>query len=146
MTGQRTRGRLRILLGAAAAISMALISIGSATGVAATSGAVAEQAKAKHYKGTRAFVVDKESGAVRLPTQQEVDEVVANLTAFGQRPAETLAPAPQSNGSLIVDLDGSFGGVMLARPNGDGTWETKCVFTLEEGAEFLGLVEDESIR
>jgi len=35
---------------------------------------------------------------------------------------------------------------MLARPNADGTWETKCVFTLEEGAEFLGLVEDDSIR
>jgi hypothetical protein len=45
-----------------------------------------------------------------------------------------------------MDLDGGFNGVVLARPNGDGTWETKCVFTLEEGAEFLGIVEDDSAR
>jgi hypothetical protein len=51
-----------------------------------------------------------------------------------------------ANGATVIDLDGGFGGVLLGRPNGDGTWETKCVFTLEEGAEFLGLVEDESIR
>ena len=27
----------------------------------------------------------------------------------------------------------------------DGTWETRCVFTVEEGAEFLGLVEDSPV-
>jgi hypothetical protein len=31
--------------------------------------------------------------------------------------------------------------VMLARPNADGTWETRCVFTMDEGLRFLGLVE-----
>jgi hypothetical protein len=143
MVGHRPRKRLRIVLGAAAALSMAIISM---TGIAASGDAVAEQAKARHYKGTKAFVVDKETGAVRMPTQQEVDEVVANLSALGQRPTEDLPQAPQSNGGTIIDLQGSFGGVMLARPNGDGTWETKCVFTVEEGADFLGLVEDESIR
>jgi hypothetical protein len=40
-----------------------------------------------------------------------------------------------------VDLGGGFGGVMLARPAADGSWETLCVFTFEEGAAFLGLVE-----
>jgi hypothetical protein len=29
---------------------------------------------------------------------------------------------------------------MLARPRADGSIETRCVFTFEEGAEFLGLV------
>ncbi len=80
------------------------------------------------------------------PTQQEVDEVVANLTALGQRPAESLSQSTQAGGAVTVDLDGGFAGVLLARPNGDGTWETKCVFTLEEGAEFLGIVEDDSAR
>ena len=45
---------------------------------------------------------------------------------------------------MTVDLDGGFGGILLARPNDDGTWETRCVFTLEEGAEFLGLVVDDA--
>jgi hypothetical protein len=139
------RKRLGILLGAAVAVSVVIISPGSAR-VAASSGDAAEQARARHYKGTRPFVVDKETGAVRMPTQQEVDEVVANLSALGQRPSGNLQQRPQSNGAIVIDLDGGFGGVLLARPNGDGTWETKCVFTVEEGAEFLGLVEDESIR
>ena len=79
-----------------------------------------------------------------MPTQQEVDEVVANLAALGQRPAESLQQSVQASGAVVVDLDGGFNGVLLARPTGDGTFETKCVFTLEEGAEFLGIVEDAS--
>jgi hypothetical protein len=145
MSMQTLRKRMRVLLGAAAAVSIATIALAGSIGAAAPND-VADQATAKHYKGTRAFVVDKANGAMRMPTQQEVDEVVANLSALGQRPAETLQQTPQSNGAVAVDLDGGFGGILLARPNEDGTWETKCVFTLEEGAEFLGLVEDTTIR
>ena len=104
------------------------------------------QAKAKRYKGTRAFVVDKQSGQVRMPTQQEVDEVISNLSTLGQRPEGSLQQATQANGAVSVDLDGGFGGIVLARPNEDGTWETRCVFTLEEGAAFLGIVEDDSVK
>ena len=43
-----------------------------------------------------------------------------------------------------MSLDGSLQGVILARPNADGSYETKCVFTFEEGAEFLGLVADDA--
>ena len=81
-----------------------------------------------------------------MPTQQEVDEVVANL-----RPSDSVPPrrcssrrsraAPSTSTSTV-----GFGGVLLARPNDDGTWETKCVFTLEEGAEFLGIVVDDAAR
>ena len=104
------------------------------------------QVKEKRYKATRAFVVDKATGTVRMPTQQEVDEVVATLTALGQRPAEDLSQATQANGALTLDLGGGYNGIFLARPRAGGGWETKCVFTIEEGAEFLGLVEDESSR
>lgn len=145
MKKQGTRRSVKTLLGAAAAVAIAIISLAGSTPAAATNDA-ADQAKAKHYKATRAYVIDKETGAVRMPTQQEVDDVVGNLSALGQRPAENLQQTPQSNGAVAVDLDGGFGGVLLARPNADGTWETKCVFTLEEGAEFLGLVEDTTIR
>lgn len=143
---RRTGTRLRILRGAAAAVSILIVSLAGVTPLAAHPAAAADQGKGKRYKATRAFVVDKQTGDVRLPTQQEVDEVVANLSALGQRPAESLQQSPQANGAVGLNLDGGFGGVLLAQPNGDGTWQTKCVFTLEEGTEFLGIVEDDSSR
>lgn len=142
----RAGTRLGILLGAVSAVSIVILSLAGGTPLAAATQSAPGQAKEKHYKATRAFVVDKDTGAVRMPTQEEVDEVVANLSTFGQRPAENLQQSSQANGAIGVDLDGGFAGVLLARPNGDGTWQTKCVFTLEEGAEFLGLVEDTSAR
>jgi hypothetical protein len=128
---------------------MVIVALAGAAPVAAEATPAPDQgqaAKAKRYKAARAFVVDKQSGDVRMPTQQEVDEVVANLSTLGQRPTEALQQTSQPGGAVTVDLDGGFGGIILARPNGDGTWETKCVFTLEEGAEFLGIVEDDSSR
>jgi len=124
------------------ALALAAIAVAMLAG---TNGVWA-QAKAKHYKATRAFVVDKTSGDVRMPTQQEVDEVVANLTTLGQKPTEALAQSTQPSGAVSVDLDGGFGGIILARPNADGSLETRCVFTLEEGIAFLGIVEDESVK
>jgi hypothetical protein len=144
-SGVRSHTRFGILLGAAiAAIILVVAVVGGTPLTASTSEGQQQAAKAKRYKGTRAFVVDKQSGQVRLPTAEEVDEVIANLSAYGQRAAESLAQTTQSTGAVGVDLDGAFAGVLLARPAGDGTWETKCVFTLEEGVEFLGLVVDES--
>ncbi len=145
--GHRTRTQLGIVLGALAAVSMLIVTMAGGTSVAASTNSSSEQAaKAKRYKATRAFVVDKQTGDVRMPTQEEVDEVVANLTTLGQRPTELLQQTSQATGAVAVDLDGGFNGVLLARPNADGTWETKCVFTLEEGAEFLGIVVDDSSR
>ena len=140
------RMRLGLLFGAMAALSIAFASFAAGTPLSASTDSQSGQAKAKHYKGTRPFVVDKQSGEVRMPTQQEVDEVVANLAALGPRPDENLQQTSQATGAVGLDLDGGFAGVLLARPNADGTWQTKCVFTLEEGAEFLGIVEDESTK
>ena len=137
--------RLGILLGAVAAVSILIVSLTGAMPLAASTNSE-QAAQARKYKATRAFVVDKETGKSRMPTQQEVDEVVANLTALGQRPTEALQQSSQATGAVSIDLDGGFGGILLARPNEDGTWETKCVFTLEEGAEFLGIVADDASR
>jgi hypothetical protein len=96
----------------------------------------------KKFKATRAIVVDKATGALRLPTPAEVDAVVTTLTVLGQQPADSLPSTAGPRGGVTMDLAGGFAGVLLARPNEDGTWETRCVFTVEEGAEFLGLVEE----
>jgi hypothetical protein len=120
------------VLAAVAAFAMAI----------AVAAPIVAAAAPKKFKATRPFVVDKQSGAVRLPTIAEVDAVVSTLTALGQHPTENLAEATLPNGAVGLDLAGGFAGMVLARPSGNGTWETRCVFTVEEGAEFLGLVED----
>lgn len=131
------RSRLAILSLAIAAVALVFASLTAGTSVSAQ----AAQGKAKKFKATRAFVVDKQSGEVRMPTQEEVDQVVSDLTTYAQKPAESVS-ATQANGMIAVDFGTNAGGIVLARPNGDGTFETRCVFTLEEGAAFLGLVED----
>jgi len=113
-----------------------------AMAIAVAAPVAAAAAAPKKFKATRAFVVDKQTGAVRMPTPAEVDAVVTTLTALGQQPSENLTQTTQPNGAVSVDLAGGFSGILLARPGEDGTWETRCVFTVEEGAEFLGLVEE----
>jgi hypothetical protein len=95
----------------------------------------------KKYKATRPIAVDTQTGQSRMPTQEEVDEVVANLAQLANRP-ENLPAAQGAGSGEVVDLEGGYGGVLLGRPTDDGSFETRCVFTFEEGAEFLGLVED----
>jgi hypothetical protein len=142
-----SRTALVILLGVIAAISVVVISltgVGSSTGVAAATNSKPTQAIQKRYKATRAIVVDQQTGQLRMPTKKEISEVVESLATLAKRSSEGLQQTSLANGAVAVDLDGGFGGVMLARPKADGTWETKCVFTIEEGAAFLGLVEDNS--
>lgn len=120
---------------AAIALRVALIGLGTS--------AQSPQGKGKKYKGTRAIIVDSNTGQLRLPTQEEVDQAVKGISSLVVKPVEEAQEQTLSSGAVAVSLDG--GGVVLARPNGDGAFETRCVFSFEAGADFLGLVEDESI-
>lgn len=95
----------------------------------------------KKYRGSRAIVKDKTSGEVRLPTTEEVDQMVGSLASLTKQP-EGLPETAGRGGSVGIDLEGGFGGTIIARALPDGSFEMRCVFTFEEGAEFLGLVED----
>jgi hypothetical protein len=140
----RLRTRLALLLGGAAAAAMLLLSTGgSAVSAQSSQGAEARQ---KRYKATRAFVADKQTGRARMPTEQEIQHVVSDLSTLAKRTTDNLPQSTSASGTVTVSLEGGFGGVVLARPNEDGTWETRCVFTLEEGVEFLGLVVDDASR
>jgi hypothetical protein len=114
----------------------------AAAAIALVALAAPAAAAPKKFKATRPFVVDKQTGAVRMPTQTEVDTVVTTLTTLGQQPQESLTSEATASGGVNMDFGSGFAGIVLARPNEDGTWETRCVFTIEEGAEFLGLVEE----
>lgn len=124
-------------------IAILIMLVAAVSLVVFLSGAKPSTAAPKKFKATRAIVVDKQTGQRRMPNQQEIDEVVSNLSQLANRP-ENLPETQAPSGAIVADLEGGFGGVMLARPADDGSWETRCVFTFEEGTEFLGIVEDNS--
>ena len=102
--------------------------------------AVPAAAAPRKFKPTRAVVLDKQTGARRLPTEAEVDALVVRLAALAPAPdslSETVAP----NGTVGIRLPRGSGGVILARLADNGKWESRCVFSLDEGATFMGLVE-----
>src|SRR5262245_30041552 len=123
----------------AAALSLVLVAAWSPTAPAQEN-----QGRGKKYVATRAITVDAQTGTLRLPTAEETQALVDSLVAMTNRSTEGLQVKTAANGTKSVDLDGRFQSVMLARPNADGTSETKCVATFEEAAEFLGLVEDKA--
>ena len=127
-----------VLIAAIAGLSIAILLSSSAD---SSTNVHASNANQKRYRATRPIVVDQRTGQRRMPTQEEINKTVEDLSALTKR-SDNLQETPAEPGGITVDLEGGFGGVILARPNADGTWETKCVFTFEEGAEFLGLVED----
>ena len=137
--------KILFVVGVVIAVTIAsLTNPATTTTVSAQSNAAPGQAK--KYRATRPIVVDAQTGALRMPTEQEIDQTVSSLTSLAKNAPDAGAQASAGGGAVSLDLGGGLAGVMLARPNGDGTWETKCVFTLEEGAEFLGLVEDNQPR
>jgi hypothetical protein len=141
-----SRTSLGILLGVIAAISITVISLAGAGTGDGVSASTKPKVTQKRYKATRPIVVDQQTGQLRMPTKQEMAETMETLATLAKRPSKGLKQKSVASGGVAVDLDGGFGGVMLARPNADGTWETLCVFTFEEGVEFLGLVEDNSAQ
>jgi hypothetical protein len=94
--------------------------------------------RARRYRATGPIVRDQVTGERRMPTETEVADLVANLSTLTQRPSN-LPEVTTAQGAVAADLSGGYGGVVLGKANEDGTVETLCVFTFEEGAAFLGL-------
>ena len=97
---------------------------------------------ARRFRATRPFVVDKQTGQRRMPTDIEIADLVETLGTLTSRPEGGQATARTGGAGMRALVDVGFGGVVLARPNDDGSFETRCVFTFEEGAEFMGLVAE----
>jgi len=89
------------------------------------------------YVPTRATVVDPSTHALRKLTAAEVDAVMVTLKPLASTP-HPRAEA-KTNGAHSLVLGDNVGTVVLARPNADGTFETRCVTRFEEAVQFLGL-------
>jgi hypothetical protein len=95
-----------------------------------------------HFVATKRIIVDEQTGKLRMPTSDETDKLVADLANLTKRPTEDLKQVTVVGRGTSLDLDGGYAGVMIGRPNADGTTETRCVFSFEEAVDFLGLVEE----
>jgi hypothetical protein len=100
------------------------------------------QASPKKYKATKEIILDKTTGRLRKPTQEETDAMVSRISVLTNRSSEGLTVNQRSNGMKSVDLQGRLNSVVLGRANADGTTEIRCVFSIEEAADFLGLEEE----
>ena len=99
---------------------------------------------AKKYVATKAIIFDKASGQLRLPTTEETQALADEISTLTNRSAEALTVSQSSSGARMMSLEGRFGGVVLGRALADGTTEVRCVTTIEEAIEFLGLEESVS--
>ena len=100
--------------------------------------------KMKKYISTREITVDKQTGKLRKPNDQELADLVSSLSQMLDRPTDNLQVTTLKNGGQSVELDGAFAPVAIARPPTDGSMEVRCVTSMEEAADFLGLVEDDT--
>jgi hypothetical protein len=104
--------------------------------------ALAAPAHAKKYVAKQKIHRDTGTGELRLPTAEETAALVANLEELTNRSTEGLSQRPGLDGAQVLELKGRFMGVVLAKPREDGSFETRCVWTFEQAADFLGLVPE----
>jgi hypothetical protein len=90
---------------------------------------------------TKEIVFDQATNSLRKPTTEETNAMVAQISSLTNRTSEGLTARTLSNGTKQVTLEGRFGGVVIGRARADGTTEARCVMTLEEAVDFLGLEE-----
>jgi hypothetical protein len=81
--------------------------------------------------------LDQQTGRARAATEAEARETVEQLTALLEPPAAEPQIAYRSNGTQVANVDGYFNRTVVARPRADGTFETRCVTTLDEAVAFL---------
>jgi len=123
-------------------LTLAGLAVISASGPSLQASGAAQAPAAKKYVATRAITVDKATGELRKPTEEETQALVATLRALIKPAPEAGDQTTLASGAIAMKLDGQAAPVMLARPNADGTTEVLCVTSFEEAAAFLGLVED----
>ena len=88
------------------------------------------------------ITIDSQTGKLRKPTVEEARALVESITKLTDRSTKGLHVEQAVNGMQKVDLQGRFQTVVLAKPNEDGTNEIRCVSTVKEAAEFLGIDPD----
>jgi hypothetical protein len=99
-----------------------------------------------HWTGAKAIIFDQTTRTLRKPTKDEVTEIVKTLQQLTTRPGVAIKGAVMADGTTRRGtINGAFATVVIGRATATGEIETRCVQTLEEAIDFLGLVQTQSI-
>ncbi|MEA2463502.1 MAG: hypothetical protein QOJ98_1249 [Acidobacteriota bacterium] len=96
--------------------------------------------KREKWSATRAIIFDQATKTLRKPTAAETASMVEHIEKMTSKPVRAIAGRIQANGTRQGSIEGEQANVVVARATADGQYETLCVQTFEEAAEFLGLV------
>src|SRR5262245_49923804 len=97
-----SRAAMLILFGVIAAISaIVLVPWGARSSGRATAASNPARDQ-KRFRATRPVVVDQQTGRMRMPDQQELDEMVENLATLAKRPTEGLQQSSVEGGAIAV--------------------------------------------
>ena len=107
----------------------------------AVTGFAQSNGNGKKYVATKEIIFDQATKTLRKPNAEETDAMVAQISTLTNRSTADLTVKTLSNGGQMMDLQDRFQGVLLGRDNADGTTEVRCVMSLEEAIDFLGLQE-----
>jgi hypothetical protein len=99
----------------------------------------ANPADTRSYVAERNIIKDSASGQFRRPTTDETRKLVDELKTMLSPAVSDLQATAVAGGGSRIGAQGRFTEVIIARPAADGRMETRCVSSLEEAAEFLGL-------
>ncbi len=81
--------------------------------------------------------IDPTTGRIRSITPAEAKQLVSSMTHFFSRPITASDVTHHADGTISVDLSGSFQNVSLARLNGDGSVGNACVDNEAAAYEFF---------
>lgn len=79
--------------------------------------------------------IDAKSGKLRQPTQEEIKELVAGMKLNDS--AEGLTSKRVGNGSQVMNIEGRFENMLIAKTNADGSVSTACVSSKKQAEDFL---------
>lgn len=100
----------------------------------------------KSYVATKEIIFDQSTQALRKPTTEETNTLVAQISSLTNHSTEGLTARTLPNGTKQITVEGRFGGVALGRARADGTTEVRCVTSMEEAIDFLGLQEANPVQ
>jgi hypothetical protein len=98
----------------------------------------ADQPDADSAAGSTA-AFDTATGKLRALTREEARALIDAMAPSLNQSAEGLSPVLHPDGTVSMDLQGRFESVSLARVRTDDSVATRCVSTVGETEQFLGV-------
>ncbi len=128
--------RIGIMRGALI-LALALAVAASAAGMAQDK-PVSGKAAAPAASGVQ-VAIDPATGQLRAPTPEEMRTLSASLEQLFRQSTEDLKPEERADGTLVLDLQGSFLNAALIQKSADGTLKLNCTSDIRQARALFGL-------